>query len=175
MTTNFYLKKEFEALYPFVRTDEVLLIGKRAAAGRYCWSCRRILIRCWGQNVHGLVHSSLDVVVDSMGNQHKVEHLEECPSCGKKAIDEGFNGAVGRELGFNKLLPSEKHGVSSTSSFMFALRFQELFSLFTKLKLLFSNKKVIQDEYDRDYSLDEFFRVLSECGIQYIDESTNWS
>lgn len=170
MTTNFYLKEDFKNLYPIER--EELLIGKRAAAGHYCWGCRRILIHCWSMNAHSLVHSSLKSVTDFMGTTHNVERLSECPSCGKEYEKEGWNGAVGRELGFNETKPTEKAGVKSTGSFMFALRFQESFKLFNSLN---NNRKVIIDEYDKEYTLKEFFSILSECAIQYINEATNWS
>lgn len=172
MTTNFYLKEEYENLYPFRREEEPRLIGKRAAAGYYCWNCRHTLM-------YSRVYGTKFEVPDNSSIHHPItgsQMLKRCPTCGLKAENEGFESSCGRELGFKEGNPIPKTGVKTCSSFTFALRFEELFSLLLRLALPpLKNKKTIIDEYKREYTFDEFICVLSECPIQSINENTNWS
>ena len=75
-------------------------IGKRSAAGPYCWDCGITLSK-------GRVH-------------YDDGWYEKCPKCGKTPKDEGWESAAGRELGFNKTKPKRKTGVASCSSFTWA-------------------------------------------------------
>jgi len=69
-------------------------IGKRSAAGLYCWDC-------------GV----------------PINREKECPKCGNKPKKEDFsNSAAGRELGFNKEPFAKKTGVASCSSFSWAIK-----------------------------------------------------
>jgi hypothetical protein len=73
-------------------------VGKRSAAGLYCWDCNIRL-------------SFPDT---------------QCPSCGKSTAESFIEGAAARELGFNKTKPQEKHGVASCSSFTWAMNETDL-------------------------------------------------
>lgn len=78
-------------------------IGKRSAAGLYCWDCGVSLYREDG------------------------EYFAICPSCGAKPTKESLNNsAAGRELGFNKSPFKKKTGVQSCSSFSWAIEKRKL-------------------------------------------------
>ena len=116
-------------------------IGKRSAAGLYCWDCDLTL--CYGgkNNVHGGYN----------------QWYRKCPECGKLPEKETLeNSSAGRELGFNKNPFKKKVGVQSCSSFTWAIN---------KAKL--NRIKYIKDEYGRKYTIAEFFEMLDECPIQF--------
>ena len=137
MGTNFYFIDGFQ---------NEIHIGKRSAAGWYCWDC--------------------GISLCSAGN-HKVHYgsrfLDECPICGNKKIEEGFNNStVGRELGFNKKIPKRKTGVKTCSSFFWAISPGH----FADLKK--AQNLHIEDEYGRLFSIREFSEILSECPIKFF-------
>lgn len=73
-------------------------IGKRSAAGIWCWDCGCVV-------------------------EYKITHIE-CPSCHKKyqPYSEDFTtNSVGRELGLNTNPPKKKTGLASCSSFTWAI------------------------------------------------------
>ena len=117
-------------------------IGKRSAAGLYCWDCNITLNKDGNDGVHE--YKSLWYIV--------------CPKCGKKPIKEDFsNNSAGRELGFNKQPMQKKTGVASCSSFTWAISSSKA-----------KNIKLIKDEYGKLYTNKQFFNeVLSECPIQF--------
>jgi hypothetical protein len=128
MGTNFYYKKNVH-------------IGKRSAAGFYCWDCNITLCKNGNNSIH----------------QSESKWHEKCPKCGKSYLDEGFNSSVGRELGFNKSPYGKKVGVRSCSSFTWAIE---------KGKIKF---RKITDEYGRQFSRKEFEKILEECPVQFYD------
>jgi len=97
MGTNFYRKG-------YIHTDDPRFhIGKRSAAGYYCWDCKVTLCKGGKDRVH-----------------YDDDWYDKCPICGKEPKDEGWNSSAGRELGFNKTKPKTKTGVASCSSFTWA-------------------------------------------------------
>ena len=130
-------------------------IGKRSAAGMYCWDCGVPLNKEGKKGVHkshadNCNHKGL-VVCDCLV-------LKECPKCSKKIEKEKFkNSSVARELGFGKNNYSKKEGVKSCSSFSWAMS--------PKLieKYLF-----VKDESGEIYSRSTFQNeILAECPIQF--------
>lgn len=122
-------------------------IGKRSAAGYYCWNCRTTLCKGGESRIHYDGHNWFEV----------------CPFCGAKKKEESLEeSSVGRELGFNKN-PTEKRGVRSVSSFSWAMKKE---TLTNKLKGKTRLFKVIEDEYGRKFTLKQFMRVLEECPIE---------
>ena len=131
MGTNFYA--------------EGIHIGKRSAAGWYCWDCGVTLCKGGESKVH-----------------YDGGFYDRCPKCGKKPERETLeNGAAGRELGFNKNTPAPKTGVKSCASFTWAINPE------TWRKAV--GKKRIKDEYGRWLCRADFEAVLSECPIQFTD------
>jgi hypothetical protein len=125
-------------------------IGKRSAAGVYCWDCGVTL--CVG-GING-VH-------------HGYAWLEACPRCGRKksSSEELPESAAGRELGFNKSPPHAKTGVASCSSFTWAICPDEL----KDIAVSRPSAKIVVDEYGRRYTIKEFYSFLLECPIQSTD------
>ncbi|MCF7795992.1 hypothetical protein K9M42_02765 [Patescibacteria group bacterium] len=77
MGCNFYIEKE---------NNETIHIGKRSAAGHYCWDCNITLCKEGEQGIHS-----------SDSKWH-----ERCPFCNKLPKNETIeNSAAGLELGFN--------------------------------------------------------------------------
>lgn len=114
-------------------------IGKRSAAGRYCWDCGITLCK-------GRVHYG-DGFHDA------------CPQCGAAPLKESIEtSSAGRELGFNNAPPEAKTGVQSCSSFSWAMEVGEL-----------EGEPAIEDEYGRQYTAPEFQQVLEECPIRFTD------
>lgn len=146
MGTNFYFVAE-DGLFERVH------IGKRSAAGYYCWDCDLTLhkdgfreypdpnVSFWNDNRKG-VHF----------NQNWSDH---CTYCGKQKEEENdWDDSVGRELGFNKKKPHKKNGVKTASSFSWAIRPSKFFR---------NRQRKIRDEYNRKYTFEEFLGVLDEC------------
>lgn len=127
MGTNFYL------------TDGKH-VGKRSAAGVYCWDCGISLCKDGREHIH----------------EYNSEWYQKCPGCGKKPENETMEeSSAGRELGFNSSLPSRKTGIKSCSSFTWAVEPKSI-----------KNKK-IKDEYGRKYSAKDFEKILEECPIKF--------
>ena len=131
MGTNFYVKGHRNS------DDPKWHLGKRSAAGYYCWDCKTTLCKNGEEGVHC----------------SESEWYDKCPICGKKPIDEGWNSSAGRELGFNKTKPMPKTGVASCSSFSWARKLGKV--------------RKIEDEYGNQYTRKEFEQMLTECPIQY--------
>ena len=134
MGTNFYAGSD--------SYNEDQHIGKRSAAGPYCWDCRITL---------------------KIGGEAKVHYgggfYDACPKCGATASKEDItSSSAGRELGFNKSAPMAKRGVASCSSFTWAMKPDAL-----------EGYSEVTDEYDRHYTMQEFFQVLEECPIRFYD------
>lgn len=114
-------------------------IGKRSAAGIYCWDCNISLNNKGATYVH----------------DKDVEWYEVCPICGKKVELNGWDNATGKELGFSKI-KGKQTGVTTCCSFTWAI-------LPKKCKKL----KGIKDEYGRKYTYEEFQEELEFCPIQF--------
>jgi len=127
MGTNFYTLKDKH-------------IGKRSAAGIYCWDCGISLCKAGNEGIH----------------QSESEFFKKCPLCkGEKGKETLENSSAGRELGF-KTQPTSKKGAKSCSSFTWAI-------IPYKLKA-----KTIKDEYGRKFTREEFDKILQECPIYHF-------
>ena len=142
MGTNFYIKT------PNTDTHH---IGKRSAAGLYCWNCDLTLCKEGNDKIHltGLA-------------AHDKKWYSKCPNCDAKQLKESLSeSSSGRELGFNKSEPKRKSEVASCSSFTWATEPKFY------INLIKTKKTLITDEYDREYSIKEFADVLEECPIRF--------
>ena len=145
MGTNFYLSHKFAEAC--TEDDPIWHIGKRSAAGMFCWDCGITLC----EEGPGKIHSG-------RGNW-----FDSCPRCGKAKEKETLDrSAPGRELGFNTGLPQKKCGVKSCSSFTWAMSPKNIESLKPR-------QRGIEDEYGRKYTLLQFKKILEECPIQFHD------
>lgn len=138
MGCNFYINE----------TDEH--IGKRSAAGQYCWDCRETLKIGGVSEVH----------------QGRTGRYDACPICGAKPQKEKLEeSSAGRELGFNERPYRGKRGVASCSSFTWAIDPIDLvWQSFQR-----GNRKWIVDEYGRKYTWRQFLGVLQECPVKFYD------
>jgi hypothetical protein len=165
MGTNFYLYEELKLCTYNMDGSQVkdyrgTHIGKRSAAGLYCWDCGVSLAQGGSESIHfsGTPTSEDHGYCIECHRPWDVRWFKECPLCGKTPKEEGFNeSAAGRELGFNKK-PFQRVGVASCSSFSWAIMPYEFHATATK----------IVDEYGTVYSHEEFVNALRDCPIQFF-------
>ncbi len=138
MGTNFYLASmpaDGDDLDPLYH------IGKRSAAGLWCYDCGITLCKGGNEKIH-----------------YGDEFYEACPKCGQAYIRESLaESAAGIELGFAK--PSKiVSGVRGASSFSWAMSEHDFFR---------AEDDVI-DEYGTKYSFGEFLeQVLNNCAVKF--------
>jgi hypothetical protein len=148
MGTNFYIKNK--------RGKQGEHIGKRSAAGYYCYDCNAPL------NNKGLagVHDG------------RALPLDRCPVCSKKKVKEEWSqSSAGLELGFNKDPFIKKTGVRSASSFNFALSKEELKKKLSYRRFL---TKCVIDEYGDLFTYSEFMKILEACPIHFTNMIGEW-
>jgi len=155
MGTNFYVRG-------FRHSDDPEHhLGKRSAAGRYCWDCRVTLCMGGEEAIH----------------YGRSEWYDECPKCGAKPNQEPLEeSSAGRELGFNKSKPVGKTGVKTCASFSWAMSRAQYDTFLETYKKPCCNacdrpfedtEKIIEDEYGRTYTREEFNEILAECPVRY--------
>ena len=150
MGTNFYWAdakpKKIDTM------DPEWHIGKRSAAGLYCWDCGITLCKTGNEDIH----------------KSRSMFYEKCPKCGGKPHKEGWNSSGGLELGFAKTKDLGTSGVCSVSSFSYA---QDPNTVEQALK----EKKAVIDEYGRKYSALRFKKeVLCMCPVKYTASVGKW-
>ena len=158
MGTNYYIRgKDVEEVH----------VGKRSAAGLYCWDCNMTLCI----EGPGRIHQGCKKWVSNEKKCDGTHHgscdgghwFDSCPSCGKNRVEEDLDSSsAGRELGFNKSPYKRKTGVATCSSFTWAGRKIDLLKMANDTGL----EKPIFDEYDRAMTVEEFLALLTECPIQ---------
>ena len=145
MGTNFYW---------YTKNDEEWEgphIGKRSAAGMFCWSCNRTL--CIGGP-------------DAVHEGHSGWH-DACPSCGARPVKEGLkSGPAAVELGFAEPRAEAPTDVRGASSFTWA---QEPDDVLRTLRS-WPDTEIVIDEYGRKMTGAEFTKMLdSNCPIRFTD------
>jgi hypothetical protein len=160
MGTNFYLYPD-KSLYAQVADklrdaehEDEIHIGKRSAAGHYCWDCNITLNKQGNSGIHHSCRIPGHMACDC--NWHK-----QCPKCGALPKKESLSdSSAGRELGFNKNKPGRKKGVSSCCSFSWAINKKDFIDYLARGYL-------IKDEYGELIKEKDFKEVLKECPVQY--------
>ena len=161
MGTNFYIRGNTHD------NDPEFHIGKRSAAGLYCFDCEVTLCKKGNDKIH----------YTPPGDRTLWWH-DRCPSCRKAPETEPFEQtSAGRELGFNKD-PQIKTGVRSCSSFSWAMP-RERYELVLTGECVPAEcpccgrpwddpDKIIEDEYHNLYTQEEFKnQVLDDCPIHF--------
>lgn len=145
MRKNYYLLNPDLPHVESQRSDPRIHIGKKSAAGFYCFDCDRPL---WIGPIE-LLHFS---------EHARKFRVKRCPTCGQEPeIEPLSRSSVGRELGFNKMsYPQVKTGVKSTSSFSWAMT-PEFFDQHVG--------EFVWNEYGDQLSVGEFRAILKECKI----------
>jgi hypothetical protein len=163
MGTNFYIRGH--------RHSYSHHLGKRSAAGMYCWDCGITLNKKGNEDIHQGCRNRSHPQFCNCG------WYDACPVCGEKPEKESLSeGSAGRELGFNKSAPGKKTGVASCSSFTWAMA-PEKIPLELKdndscpcCRREYEDKdKVIENEYGDLFTWDEFMAVLDECPVKYTN------
>lgn len=135
-------------------------IGKRSAAGNYCYDCGSTF------NMDGtqLIHFS---------QQKRLGWSKVCPGCGKSADDgKDHYNPIMIELGFEK--PGEKptSGIAGASSFTWTLM-RHLWELERKKDY---DRPLVVDEYGTEYTAKEFLEMIRrDCPIQFQLPQDGWS
>lgn len=146
MGTNFYAG-DFD---PETHSDmdPKFHIGKRSAAGLYCWDCDLTLCEGGPDRVHS----------------GRVPFATACRECGQEPAQESIrDSAAGRELGVNTAVAMRKTGVRSCGSFSWAMPPERLEGI-----------AEIVDEYGRRYTRQAFLDMLSECPIRFTSSIGQW-
>ena len=140
MGTNFYWKQ------PFGREGEH--IGKRSAAGLFCWDCGITLCKNGIPAVH----------------QGEYSWHNACPKCGKKHETKEAKASY-LELGFTTPRKKKPEGVESCSSFRWAINPDYVRKIIHRH--LF---KRVLGEYGKSMSGRKFLKMIdNNCPIQYND------
>jgi len=163
MGTNFYIVDTYNN-DGYDRYDPEIHIGKRSAAGLYCWDCKKTLCNDGEKYVYfsHKVPNTNDLCLNPL-RYPEVTWSSKCLKCGKKYREESMDkSSVGRELGFNRSIPKKKTGVKTCSSFNWAMKKEKLYKKFKEKKI-----KFIYNEYGDKYNLKEFKQMLKECPIQF--------
>ena len=148
MGTNFYWKDDgpkYDAEYNYLWVH----LGKRSAAGRYCFDCRRTLCEEGEQAIHS-GHGRM---------------LTACPDCGATSQPKAHS-AVGVELGWTSAATVKLTGVQGASSFTWASDPAEVRQRCEQLM----DRPAVQDEYERNYTGAEFLQMLAaNCPIEFTN------
>jgi len=156
MGTNYYikgyLKTDRDGEHVYENTDPAVHIGKRSAAGTYCFDCGVSLCKAGANNVH-----------QSMREWH-----ERCPQCGKEPTLETLRtSTAGLELGFNPNQAVKRQGVRSCSSWTWAMDMEDGMAQRIQEMGWKLNEKCIVDEYGREYTTKEFMDLIDACPIHF--------
>lgn len=144
-------------------------IGKRSAAGLFCWDCNVTLCKAGNAGIH-VGENSLNMSENPRRRWHSA-----CPICRSTPAAEPLaNSSGGRELGFNKNAPTAKRGVASCSSFTWAMSQEELKNKIKKWRF-WPWKTVVVDEYGHRFTAKQFEAVLSECPVRFNMVGSNFS
>ena len=124
-------------------------IGKRSAAGLFCWDCNETL--CIG-GFSGIHRSS--------------GFHDSCQKCGAVKVAEGWESSGGVELGFATPRRHRPKGVRSCSSFSWATD-----SMLARIRCAEeSENECVIDEYGRKLKGREFLAMLeNNCPVQFFD------
>lgn len=145
MGCNFYWK-DVEA-----DSNEDLLrhIGKRSAAGQYCWDCGITLVARDSRDVHF-----------SSG-----QCFDECPNCGATLEGDLTRSTAAVELGFAEPTEVPRKGITSASSFVWTMMRHKWY--LQALVAMGDEEKRVIDEYGSEYTAAEFLdNALASVAIE---------
>lgn len=167
MSTNFYWYMEHhsvgdralptgETIYRskgFDEDDPKYHLGKRSGAGLYCWDCKVTL--CSGGEE--LIHKG------------SAQFLSACPKCHKTESD-SFPDRFSRIVGVVEEVRAEENdykkptGVAGACSFTWAQDADRAIQIMMDQP----DEVLVEDEYGRTYTGDEFMRLLdANCPIHF--------
>lgn len=114
-------------------------IGKRWAAGWWCWDCR------------------IKAEVDHLGK------FAFCPNCAKRCSfrTASFNPAM-RELGFDKSDPTQHHGVDGASGFIWQVGEYGLGATREEVKQALKGRTSVKTEYGEKWPIKKFWAMFND-------------
>jgi hypothetical protein len=169
MGTNFYwVRRENAAESDEDAYDERASrhIGKRSAAGLYCWDCCMTLCRGGEAQIHR---------GDGWGEERSRKWYDTCPRCGqgpapKTAGEVLERGPVAVELGFGEPETARPTGVAGCASFSWEVEPTEVRDYCRR----HPDEHAIIDEYGRVMTCAEFLAMLAaNCPVE-ITEMIGW-
>ena len=143
-----------------IETDDPRIhIGKRSAAGLYCFDCRVSLCPGGEKAVH-------DGTYDRWPDR--------CPKCGQSPAptshDDRMN-PVAIELGFAKATSEQRTGVRGAASFTWAQDPERVVATCEA----HADEEIVEDEYRRRYTGRQFVDMLNAaCPIRFTDSIGRW-
>jgi len=153
MGTNFYWNGDEERIERLL-DDQAAHIGKRSAAGLYCWDDNLTLCKYGEQGIH-------------YGGENR--WYSACPKCGKTRtiIDPFKSGSVAVELGFAKPAIIRPTGVATCASFSWA---QDPDYVRRRCGGWWKDMKLVRNEYGDTFTGQEFLDILAtNCPIEFTD------
>jgi hypothetical protein len=155
MGCNFYKIENPLELY---EDDPRIHIGKRSAAGLYCYDCGIYLSANCTQYAHskGMFKEQYE--------SYTSKSLKSCPHCGNQRSSSGYS-AVHKELGFDSNDTTSLIGVQGVSSFTWTMMKHKAWV--TKCLIDCPDQKIIIDEYGHQFTADEFIQELKYCMIEF--------
>lgn len=137
--------------------DPGIHIGKRSAAGYYCWDCNETLYRGGVTRIHSGKDEGF---------------FASCPKCGKKTAWEGaIPRATSVELGFSKPNDDRPTGVRTCSSFSWAQP-PGAFKAWAKEHL---EEELVVNEYGDKMTVGAFLNMLrTNCPIESVRMVGEW-
>lgn len=155
-----FIAKDYDAA-AVDRNEPEYHIGKRSAAGHYCWDCRLTLCKDGEDGLHQSCRHEIGC---------RCRWFNACPQCGGKVQKNGFN-PVDVELGFAASLTVKPTGVTGASSFSYAQKPK----LVEQICQEFSGEKVVENEYGKRFTGAEFLQMLdTNCPIRFIRFIGQW-
>lgn len=126
-------------------------VGKRSAAGMYCWACDVTLCEGGKDGIH----------------QGEFGFLKACPECGKEPLKEDWSvGPAGVELGYARPKTERPTDVRGCSSFTWVQDPLKTRDALCK----YGSEPVLEDEYGRELTGPEFLEMLeNNCPIEFTD------
>lgn len=128
-----------------IYTVDKIHIGKRYAAGRWCWDCKIRIIE---------------------GDIYRCKHIEEWAKKSNKAIT--YNPVM-RELGFDKSRPLKHNGIDGASGFIWQVGEYGLGASVEEVKQSLSRRRRVVTEYGKRLEMREFWDMFNDIIIE--DES----
>lgn len=136
--------------------NPVYHLGKRSAAGYYCWTCGITLCKQGNDAIHGGYASFYD----------------RCPKCGAEKVKEGLDaGPAAIELGFAQPRVARPTGVRGCSSFSWAQSPEQVRTICRA----HPDDELVDDEYGRTFTGQQFMDMLeNNCPIEFTNSVGKW-
>lgn len=121
-----------------IYTVDGIHIGKRWAAGIWCWDCREQIIE---------------------GDVYRCEHIKEWAESSDREV--GYNPAM-RELGFDKSEPTEHKGIDGASGFIWQVGEYGLGKDIEEIKTALRRRRKVLTEYGEKWEIQKFWDMFKD-------------